>query len=82
MMHTAESYASEWATLTGRSESEIYVPVALRPFVLEVGARVREVNETGLIREVKQSGLLVVEWSDGEESTEYPDAFDGNGVLL
>lgn len=30
MMHTAKSYAAEWATLTGRSESEVYVPVALR----------------------------------------------------
>lgn len=30
MMHTADGYRSEWATLTGRSESEIYVPVALR----------------------------------------------------
>lgn len=29
-MHTAQSYAAEWSTLTGRSESEIYVPVALR----------------------------------------------------
>lgn len=30
MMHTPESYASEWATLTGRSESEVYIPLALR----------------------------------------------------
>lgn len=30
MRDTAESYAAEWATLTGRSESEVYVPVALR----------------------------------------------------
>lgn len=30
MMHTAQSYKAEWATLTGKSEREIYVPVALR----------------------------------------------------
>lgn len=30
MMHTAESYRAEWATLTGKSEREIYIPVALR----------------------------------------------------
>lgn len=30
MMHTAESYRAEWATLTGKSEREIYVPEALR----------------------------------------------------
>lgn len=30
MMHTAESYAAEWATLTGRSERDVYVPEALR----------------------------------------------------
>jgi len=28
--HTAESYRREWATLTGKSEREIYVPKALR----------------------------------------------------
>lgn len=27
---TAESYRAEWATLTGKSEREIYIPVALR----------------------------------------------------
>lgn len=31
MMHTAESYLAHWATLTGKSPSEIYVPEALRP---------------------------------------------------
>lgn len=30
MMHTAQSYRAEWATLTGKSEREIYVPEALR----------------------------------------------------
>jgi hypothetical protein len=30
MRHTEESYRREWATLTGKSEREIYVPRALR----------------------------------------------------
>ena len=30
MMHTAESYKSEWATLTGKPAREIYVPESLR----------------------------------------------------
>jgi hypothetical protein len=31
VVHTNESnYRKEWATLTGRSEREIYVPLALR----------------------------------------------------
>lgn len=32
MNHTEESYRREWATLTGKSEREIYVPEALRTF--------------------------------------------------
>lgn len=30
MQQTEQSYRREWATLTGKSESEIYVPEALR----------------------------------------------------
>jgi len=30
MNDTEESYRKEWATLTGRSESDIYIPEALR----------------------------------------------------
>lgn len=30
MMHTSQSYRAEWATLTGKSEREIYIPTALR----------------------------------------------------
>lgn len=39
MQHTAESYRREWATLTGKSEREIYVPEALRPSPLEAEIR-------------------------------------------
>jgi hypothetical protein len=31
MHETAESYRRQWATLTGKSERDIYVPDALRP---------------------------------------------------
>lgn len=81
MMHTAESYASEWATLTGRSESEVYVPVALRPFMLEVGARVRDGSVTGRVVAIGVDGWLRIDWTDGDIEAVHPDSFDENGVL-
>lgn len=35
MMDSEESYRREWAALTGRSESDIYIPQALREPVPE-----------------------------------------------
>lgn len=45
MISTEQSYRREWATLTGKSESEIYVPEAIREpesvQPLRVGDRIR-----------------------------------------
>ena len=80
MMHTAESYAAEWATLTGRSERDVYVPVALRPFRGQVGERVREGRVSGTVVAVTRSGLLEVNWDDGDETTECRESFDTYGA--
>lgn len=40
MNDTEESYRKEWATLTGRAESDIYIPTALR----EAGASSSELR--------------------------------------
>lgn len=38
MNHSEVSYRKHWAVLTGKSESEIYVPLALRePLTFEEG---------------------------------------------
>lgn len=39
MKHTRQSYAKEWATLTGRSEKDIYIPKGLGDPEDEEGTR-------------------------------------------
>jgi hypothetical protein len=81
MMETAESYRAYWSTMTGKPEREIYVPVALTPFRPTPGATVRDEWGTGVITVTR--GLLVeVRWSNGETTTESPNSFDADGVLL
>ena len=85
MMHTAESYAAEWATLTGRPASQVYVPVALRTVRLALGGKVfwtaaggRRVEGT-----IIQLGTetVSVRWVDGDVTTEDRYAFNRFGEL-
>ncbi len=73
MMHTADSYRSEWATLTGRSEREVYVPVALRG--PETGERAQVGTMLGLIGEVS-GGRASIAWADGGTSSELVSSMD------
>lgn len=72
----ASSYRMQWATLTGRRESDVYVPEALRPFDLAEGARVvaGPGGMTGTVLSVSSTGLARVKWDDnGSISHEYID---------
>lgn len=66
----ASSYRMQWATLTGRRESDVYVPEALRPFELVAGPG----DMTGTVLSVASTGLARVKWDDnGSISHEYID---------
>lgn len=59
---TAQQYAAHWATLTGRSAREVYVPEAIR--TLEPGQKVRitagpHAGHFGVIDAVGHAGILV-----------------------
>lgn len=71
MMSTEEQYRQEWAVKSGRPASEVYVPEALRPFILKEGARVSCDGDTGVVEEVREDrGWFVVKWHDGETTHE------------
>lgn len=67
----ASSYRMQWATLTGRRESDVYVPEALRPFELVAGARVvADDTVGGTVLSVASTGVARVKWDDGPISHE------------
>lgn len=85
MMHTPESYAAEWATLTGRPASQVYVPEALRTARLALGSKVFWTSAGG--RRVEGTIIQLaaenvsVRWVDGDVTTENRYAFDRSGEL-
>lgn len=64
MRHTAESYKAEWATLTGKSEREIYVPEALR----------LESNLRRFIDVIREDGSERGTWSLGQSGQRVGDS--------
>lgn len=64
MMHTESSYRKHWAALTGRSESEVYVPAALRerlePQSPKAGDRIRILELDTATKAVKVGDVLTV----------------------
>lgn len=80
---TPEQYQRQWSTLTGRPASQVYVPIALRPFDLKVGARVtyqgRDKEILGTVVALRPSGLAQVDWDDDTTSFE---GIDENGRAM
>ncbi len=79
-MTDAEMYRAEWATLTGRSEREVYVPEALRDFELKVGARVTSDEWSGTVLSVASDGLARVRWDDNGSISH--ERVDENGETI
>lgn len=66
MMHTAESYRREWATLTGRPESDVYIPEALRgPGNRVVLTQGSTQGLGGTVTATSRPGVWEVTWDDG-----------------
>lgn len=77
---SATQYTSEWATLTGRSDREVYVPEAIRPFELKEGARVTSDEYAGTVLSVASDGLARVRWDDDNSISH--ERVDENGETL
>lgn len=81
MQSTEASYRREWATLTGKSESEIYVPEAIREDrPLAVGDRIRILQRDHMDSRTDVGDLLQVRWV-----SEFGSTFSTNaprGILL
>lgn len=70
MISTEQSYRREWATLTGKSESEIYVPEAIRENrPLAVGDRVRILIDLFHSANVRKGQVLTVSRVSGNVLT-------------
>lgn len=74
-----EHYRKQWATLTGRRESDVYVPEGIRPFERREGARIVLDGIGGTVMSVSSTGLMRIRWDDGVVSHEYVDE---NGAVI
>lgn len=81
MLNTESQYRQEWAAKSGRPESEVYVPEALRNAPLAAGDRILILTEGLDASTVEAGDILTVQkvdkidiWTDAPTLTHSPNA--------